>query len=67
MTKAAKKRGAYLFLDYLIFDDDPNDMAVKLESMKVLPGEVEIEEVDCDHLSYFTDKQSLEILEKWLA
>lgn len=63
--KALKKRGAYLFLDYVVFDDDPNDMAVKVTSMKVLPKDkAKIEEIDCNHLTYFTDKGSLELLEK---
>lgn len=63
--KALKKRGVYLFLDYVVFDDDPNDMAVKVTSMKVLPkDQAQIEEIDCNHLTYFTDPGSLKLLEK---
>lgn len=63
--KALKKRGVYLFLDYLVFDDDPNDMAVKVTSMKVLPkDQAIIEEIDCNHLDYFTNPGSLELLKK---
>ncbi|MEM6378889.1 MAG: hypothetical protein AAF705_11785, partial [Bacteroidota bacterium] len=65
--KALKKRGIYLFLDYLVFDDDPNDMAVKVTSMKVLPKDkAKIEEIDCNHLNYFTDDGSLELLKEML-
>ena len=47
-------RGAYLFADYAFFDDVPNDMAVKVDSMKMVPwGHEKIEEVICDHISYF--------------
>ena len=65
LMKALKKRGAYLFLDYLVFDDDPNDMAVKVESMKVLPDpNARIEVIDCNHLMYFSDKDSLKLLQE---
>jgi triacylglycerol esterase/lipase EstA (alpha/beta hydrolase family) len=63
--KALKKRGVYLFLDYLVFNDDPNDMAVKVTSMRVLPkDQVDIQEIDCNHLTYFTNEGSLVLLEK---
>lgn len=68
LLKALKKRGAYLFLDYLVFEDDPNDMAVKVESMKVLPDtNARIEIIDCNHLMYFTDADSLKLLEEMVS
>jgi triacylglycerol esterase/lipase EstA (alpha/beta hydrolase family) len=67
LLKALKKRGAYLFLDYLVFDDAPNDMAVKVESMKVLPDpNARIEIIDCNHMMYFSDADSLKLLEEML-
>ncbi|HKK77549.1 MAG TPA: caspase family protein [Saprospiraceae bacterium] len=65
LLKALKKRGAYLFLDYLVFDDTPNDMAVKVESMKVLPDpNARIEIIDCNHMMYFSDADSLKLLKE---
>jgi triacylglycerol esterase/lipase EstA (alpha/beta hydrolase family) len=65
LLKALKKRGAYLFLDYLVFDDSPNDMAVKVESMKVLPDpNARIEIIDCNHMMYFSDADSLKLLKE---
>ena len=68
LLKALKKRGAYLFLDYLVFDDSPNDMAVKVESMKVLPDpNARVEIIDCNHLMYFSDGDSLKLLEEMIG
>lgn len=65
LLKALKKRGAYLFLDYLVFDDTPNDMAVKVESMQVLPDpNARVEVIDCNHMMYFSDADSLKLLEE---
>jgi len=56
-----KTRGLYTGLDLAVFDKAPNDMAVKVDRMKHLPwgGHDQAEIVDCDHVSYFGDKESL--------
>ena len=49
-----KERGKYILADFALFDNDINDMAVRINSMKDVPGGfVEIKEIACDHLSYY--------------
>lgn len=56
-----KERGIYGGLDLAVFDNDPNDMAVKVERMKHLPwGRHDSATIlACDHVSYFVDEKSL--------
>lgn len=64
-----KSRGIYTGLDLVVFNQAPNDMAVKVERMEHLPwGKHDYAEIfDCDHMSYFIDERCLEQLEKWIA
>lgn len=49
-----KERGKYILADYALFDGLPNDMAVRVESARSAKGGfVAVEEVACDHVSYF--------------
>ena len=63
------KRGKYLFADYVFFEDDPNDMIVKVDSMKKLPwgAHQQIEEVASDHLSYYRTEAAQKALKKVLT
>jgi pimeloyl-ACP methyl ester carboxylesterase len=49
-----KERGKYILADFALFENEINDMAVRVDSMKEVPGGfVEIKEIACDHLSYY--------------
>jgi pimeloyl-ACP methyl ester carboxylesterase len=49
-----KERGKYILADFALFSNEINDMAVRVDSMKEVPGGfVEIKEIACDHLSYY--------------
>ncbi len=63
-----KDRSPYIFVDYAIFSDEPNDMAVRLKSMRTLPWQAHesVFELPCDHMNYFTNAKSLEQLKKLL-
>ncbi|AEE48216.1 caspase family protein [Haliscomenobacter hydrossis] len=66
--RCIKDRGLYILADELIFDEEPNDLAVRLESMKALPwGHQRVLEPLCDHLSYFSNDESLEMLKEVIA
>ncbi len=54
-----KERGLYILADFAIFGGkDPNDMAVKVKSMRAVPGgHVFATEVPCDHISYYSLKE----------
>jgi len=57
-----RDRSKYIFADYLL-GNEPNDMAVKLESMKALPWDFTgIEYPKCDHLRYFHNESALAAL-----
>lgn len=68
-NKIKEKINIGSFLTKYIFEEK-NDMAVAISSMEHFPtdwkDEVNIIEVDCDHLSYFKDDASLTILYKFL-
>ncbi|MEO0340303.1 MAG: hypothetical protein AAF242_13970 [Bacteroidota bacterium] len=68
VKKGLQHKGLYLFMDYLVFDVDNNDLAVKVTSMETLPDpDVEVKAVACDHLSYFHNEESLQVLARFLA
>lgn len=62
------QRGKYLLADYAFFDDDPNDMVVKVSSMKALPwgNHQGVENVASDHLSYYRTESARKALKKVL-
>lgn len=53
-------------IEYLIFKDKHNDIAVRITQMKRSHGLTDnaIKIVACDHMSYFAHKESLKILEQ---
>ncbi len=60
--------GIYQGLDHAVFDKAPNDMAVKVERMKDLPWgrHHDTQILKCDHVSYFTNTDSLGQIEGWI-
>ena len=66
--KTLKERALYTGLDLAVFDKVPNDMAVKVERMKHLPwgGHDGTAILDCDHVSYFADEESLGKIGGWI-
>ncbi|MCB9263762.1 MAG: alpha/beta hydrolase [Lewinellaceae bacterium] len=62
-----RSRSRYLAAD-MLFDDRPNDLIVRGESMKALPWAfADIAEPRCDHLRYFENEEALEALERFLS
>ena len=60
-----KDRRLYILAEEIIFDEEPNDLAVRLESMKALPwGHQRVLQPRCDHLSYFSNAESLAMLKE---
>jgi len=61
-------RGLYTGLDRIVFDKNPNDMAVKVARMKDLPWGSHQQDIvlDCDHMRYFSDPKSVETLARWV-
>ncbi len=57
--------------DLVVFWRDPNDIAVRVDSMKHLPAGREpacdIREIRCDHFRYFVDDESLGVLGELLS
>lgn len=53
-------------IEYFIFKDKHNDIAVRITQMKRSHGltDTEVEVVDCDHMSYFVHEKSLKVLER---
>jgi pimeloyl-ACP methyl ester carboxylesterase len=59
--KSLHDRGKYIAADLLIFKNEPNDIAVRVESMKEVPGGItRIIPVICDHRSYY-EAENLEV------
>lgn len=58
----------YTGLDFAVFDNEPNDMAVKIASMQHLPWGQHDDSaiVHCDHINYFLDSTSLDTLKRWI-
>ncbi len=54
-----------------LFRGDPNDIAVSIASMKLVPAArrlaYDVREIACDHISYFHDPRGLEALAKVLG
>ena len=69
IVNTLKARGIYTGLDLAVFDNVPNDMAVKVERMKHLPwgGHDSAAILECDHVSYFVDKESLGKIGGWIG
>ncbi len=58
-----KERGVYILADYAIFGNEPNDMAVRVNSMQAVPGGFDrVEEVATDHISYYALTELEQIL-----
>lgn len=59
-----RDRVKYIAADYLVFDNDPNDMVVKTKQMEALPWRhAEVVPMNCDHFGYFSDAGRME---EWL-
>lgn len=66
--KALRSKGKYLIATQAFFDNEPNDMIVKVSSMNALPGgHQKVEHVVSDHLSYYKREESLRALERLLG
>jgi pimeloyl-ACP methyl ester carboxylesterase len=55
-----RDRGKYVAADLLFFDNDPNDMIVKIESMRRLPWKhTQVASINCNHFRYFEPGNTL--------
>lgn len=62
---------AYRLGGKLFYGDQPNDIAVSIDSIKAVPADRTPQpkaiEVDCHHLNYFTEPESMDVLMKFLS
>jgi pimeloyl-ACP methyl ester carboxylesterase len=51
----------------LLYGDQPNDLAVSVESIQSVAGAANVFVVACHHMNYFEEGESVEVLEEMLA